>query len=79
VVEEGRSRHQLFTRIDLAFVDATSLYSEGAGGQTLNQDSFGKNHRPDPCAHTMACLRIREMRVLSFPSVVWPWRHSLIL
>jgi transposase len=28
-------------------MDTTSLYFEGAGGQTLGQHGYGKDHRPD--------------------------------
>jgi DNA replication protein DnaC len=29
------------------FMDTTSLYFEGAGGQTLGRHGFSKDHRPD--------------------------------
>jgi hypothetical protein len=39
VVEERLFAHRrdLFTRLDLVFMDTTSLYFEGAGGQTLGR------------------------------------------
>ena len=39
VVEERLFAHRrdLLTRLDLVFMDTTSLYFEGAGGQTLGQ------------------------------------------
>jgi len=40
-------RRDLFTRVDLVFMDTTSLYFEGAGGQTLGRHGFSKDHRPD--------------------------------
>jgi hypothetical protein len=40
-------RRDLLTRLDLVFMDTTSLYFEGAGGQTLVQHGFSKDHRPD--------------------------------
>jgi hypothetical protein len=40
-------RRDLFTRVDLVFMDTTSLYFEGAGGQTLDRHGFSKDHRPD--------------------------------
>jgi Transposase DDE domain len=40
-------RRDLFTRLDLVFMDTTSLYFEGAGGQTLGQYGYSKDHRPD--------------------------------
>jgi hypothetical protein len=51
VVEERlfASRRDLFTKLDLVFMDTTSLYFEGAGGQTLGRRGYSKDHRPD-CA-----------------------------
>ena len=48
VVEERLFAHRrdLFTRLDLVFMDTTSLYFEGAGGQTLGRHGFSKDHRP---------------------------------
>jgi hypothetical protein len=39
VIEERLFAHRRdpFTRLDLVFLDATSLYFEGAGGQTLGR------------------------------------------
>jgi hypothetical protein len=39
VIEERLFAHRrdLLTRLDLVFMDTTSLYFEGAGGQTLGQ------------------------------------------
>jgi hypothetical protein len=42
-----RERRTLFTQLTLAFFDTTSLYFEGAGGETLGQYGFSKDHRPD--------------------------------
>ena len=49
VMEERLFAHRrnLFTRLDLVFMDTTSLYFEGAGGQTLGQHGYSKDHRPD--------------------------------
>jgi Transposase DDE domain len=49
VVEERLFAHRrdLFTRLDLVFMDTTSLYFEGAGGQTLGRYGYSKDHRPD--------------------------------
>jgi len=49
LVEERLFAHRrdLFTRLDLAFMDTTSLYFEGAGGQTLGRHGYSKEHRPD--------------------------------
>jgi len=40
-------RRDLFTKLDLVFMDTTSLYFEGAGGQTLGRYGYSKDHRPD--------------------------------
>ena len=40
-------RRDLLTRLDLVFMDTTSLYFEGAGGQTLGQHGYSKDHRSD--------------------------------
>ena len=49
VVEERLFAHRrdLFTRLDLVFMDTTSLYFEGAVGQTLGRHGYSKDHRPD--------------------------------
>jgi transposase len=49
VVEERLfllNRH-LFSGLDLVFFDTTSIYFEGAGGQTIGERGFSKDHRPD--------------------------------
>src|SRR5215475_11847310 len=58
VVEERLFAHRrdLFTRLDLVFMDTTSLYFEGAGGQTLGRHGYSKDHRPD----------LRQMRRLLY-------------
>lgn len=40
-------RRDLFSKLDLVFMDTTSLYFEGAGGETLGRRGFSKDHRPD--------------------------------
>ncbi len=49
VVEERLfmlNRH-LYSGLDLVFFDTTSIYFEGAGGQTLGKRGFSKDHRSD--------------------------------
>jgi hypothetical protein len=48
VIEERLFAHHrdLFTRLDLVFMDTTSLYFEGAGGQTLGRRGFSKSLPP---------------------------------
>jgi transposase len=49
VVEEElfAFRRDLLTTLDVVFMDTTSLYFEGAGGETLGRRGFSKDHRPD--------------------------------
>jgi len=49
VIEEQlfKSRRDLFARLDLVFFDTTSIYFEGAGGETIGQNGHSKDHRPD--------------------------------
>ena len=55
LVEEQLFAHRrdLFSQVDLVFMDTTSRYFEGQGGQTLGEHGFSKDHRPvasdDPC------------------------------
>jgi hypothetical protein len=41
------SRNGLFNEVSLVFLDTTSLYFEGEGGETLGQYGHSKDHRPD--------------------------------
>jgi len=49
LIEEGifSERRDLFTGLDLVFLDTTSIYFEGAGGTTIGQKGYSKDHRPD--------------------------------
>jgi hypothetical protein len=40
-------RNNLFSELSLVFLDTTSLYFEGNGGQSLGQYGHSKDHRPD--------------------------------
>jgi len=40
-------RRDLFTSLDLVFLDTTSLYFEGEGGETIGERGHSKDHRPD--------------------------------
>jgi hypothetical protein len=40
-------RRDLFSSLELVFFDTTSLYFEGAGGESLGQHGHSKDHRPD--------------------------------
>ncbi len=49
VIEEAlfARRRDLFSTLDVVFMDTTSLYFEGAGGETLGRRGYSKDHRPD--------------------------------
>lgn len=40
-------RRDLFSDLEIVFFDTTSIYFEGAGGETLGQYGYSKDHRPD--------------------------------
>jgi hypothetical protein len=63
-------RRDLLTRVDLVFMDTTSLYFEGAGGQTLGQHGFSKDHRPDLRQMILAVLVDGDGRPVC--SEMWP-------
>ena len=63
-------RRDLLTRLDLVFMDATSLYFEGAGGQTLGQHGYSKDHRPDLRQIILAVLLDGDGRPVC--SEMWP-------
>jgi hypothetical protein len=48
-IEEGLfgRRRDLFTQLQVAFFDTTSIYFEGEGGDELGQYGHSKDHRPD--------------------------------
>lgn len=48
-IEEALFAHRrdLFSTLDVVFMDTTSLYFEGAGGETLGRRGYSKDHRPD--------------------------------
>jgi len=49
LIEEAlfTSRRDMFSSLDLVFFDTTSIYFEGAGGETIGQRGHSKDHRPD--------------------------------
>ena len=67
VVEERlfERRRDLFSKLDLVFMDTTSLYFEGAGGQTLGQHGYSKDHRPDLHQMILAVLLDGDGRPVS--------------
>ena len=72
VVEEElfARRRDLFSTLDLVFMDTTSLYFEGAGGQTLGQRGFSKDHRPDLNQMILAVLLDGDGRPVC--TEMWP-------
>jgi Transposase DDE domain len=72
VVEERLFVHRrdLLTRLDLVFMDTTSLYFEGAGGQTLGRHGYSKDHRPDLRQMILAVLIDGDGRPVC--SEMWP-------
>src|SRR5260370_604826 len=58
LVEERLFAHRrdLFTRLDLVFMDTTSLYFEGAGGQTPGRHGYSKDRRPHRRTMILAAL-----------------------
>jgi transposase len=72
VVEEElfARRRDLFSTLDLVFMDTTSLYFEGAGGQTLGRRGFSKDHRPDLNQMILAVLLDGDGRPVC--TEMWP-------
>src|SRR6478672_6409385 len=72
LVEERLFAHRrdLFSRLDLVFMDTTSLYFEGAGGQTLGRHGHSKDHRPDLPQMILAVLIDGDERPVC--SEMWP-------
>jgi hypothetical protein len=63
-------RRDLFSRLDLVFMDTTSLYFEGAGGQTLGRHGYSKDQRPDLPQMILAVLLDGDGRPVC--SELWP-------
>ena len=72
LVEERLFAHRrdLLTRLDLVFMDTTSLYFEGSGGQTLGRHGYSKDHRPDLRQMILAVLLDGDGRPVC--SEMWP-------
>ena len=63
-------RKNLFTDLDLVFLDTTTLYFEGEGGQTLGEKGHNKDHRPDLNQMVVAALLDDRGRPLACE--MWP-------
>jgi transposase len=70
VEEEPFARRDLFSTLDLVFMDTTSLSFEGAGGQTLGRRGFSKDHRPDLNQMILAVLLDGDGRPVC--TEMWP-------
>ena len=72
LVEEQLFAHRrdLFSQLDLVFMDTTSLYFEGQGGQTLGEHGFSKDHRPD--LHQMILAVVIDGDGRPVCSEMWP-------
>jgi hypothetical protein len=63
-------RRDLFTRLDLVFMETTSLSFAGEGGQTLGRHGFSKDRRPDSKQMILAVLIDGDGRPVC--SEMWP-------
>ena len=72
VLEEDLFAHRrdLLTTLDIVFMDTTSLYFEGAGGETLGRRGFSKGHRPDLNQMILAVLLDGDGRPVC--TEMWP-------
>ena len=75
-VEEGLyQRHRdLFSQLSLTFFDTTSLYFEGAGGESLGQYGNSKDHRPDLKQMVMGAVLTGEGRPVCCE--LWPGNQA---
>jgi hypothetical protein len=71
-VEEAlfAERRDLFSALDLVFFDTTSIYFEGAGGESLGQFGHSKDHRPDRVRMVGGAVLDNEGRPIA--SELWP-------
>jgi len=65
-----RRRQELFGEVSIAFFDTTSLYFEGAGGETLGQLGHSKDYRPHLKQVVLGMVLDGDDR--PFASFLWP-------
>src|ERR1700730_7172631 len=72
VIEEQlfARRRDLFSELNIVFFDTTSLYFEGAGGDTLGQYGHSKDHRPD--LHQMVVGAVLDGEGRPICCELWP-------
>jgi transposase len=63
-------RRDLFTDLDLVFLDTTSLYFEGQGGETIGAKGHSKDHRPD--LNQMVVGALLDNRGKPLACEMWP-------
>jgi transposase len=63
-------RRDLFTNLDLVFLDTTSLYFEGNGGETIGAKGHSKDHRPD--LNQMIVGALLDQRGRPLACEMWP-------
>ncbi len=63
-------RRDLFSNLDIVFFDTTSIYFEGAGGETLGRNGHSKDHRPDLKQMIVGVILDGEGRPIC--SQMWP-------
>src|SRR6266849_10466578 len=63
-------RRDLFSELDIVFFDTTSLYFEGAGGESLGQYGHSKDHRPD--LHQMIVGVVLDQEGWPICCELWP-------
>jgi transposase len=60
----------LFTEVELVFFDTTSIYFEGAGGQSIGRHGHSKDHRPD--LHQMVVGIALDIKGRPLCCEMWP-------
>jgi transposase len=72
VIEERLFDHRrdLFTDLDLVFLDTTSIYFEGQGGETIGAKGHTKDHRPD--LNQMVVGALLDNRGKPLACEMWP-------
>jgi hypothetical protein len=63
-------RRDLFTSLDLVFLDTTSIYFEGNGGETIGKLGHSKDHRPD--LNQMVVGALLDDRGRPLACEIWP-------
>jgi hypothetical protein len=63
-------RRDLFTELSVVFMDTTSLYFEGRGGETLGQNGHSKDYRPHLKQMIVGIIMDQDGRPLC--SEMWP-------